>query len=101
MEYWARLGATLDAAGVSAATAMELLGNGESANAFVAVALGRAGVTEEGLVLLKERRRKDAEDMSVGRRTARSLWAIQKGDLEGLTFMPNQTSEIDQAGKGW
>lgn len=101
MEYWARLGAALDAAGISAAVAMDLLGNGASADAFVAAALGRGAEPEQGLPLLKERQRKDAEDVMAGRRTARSLWAIQKGDLAGYTFTPSGTSEFDQAGKGW
>jgi len=52
MEYWARLGAALDAAGISAATAMDLLGNGASADAFVAAALGRGAMAEQGLPLL-------------------------------------------------
>lgn len=101
MEYWARLGAALDAAGISAATAMNLLGNGASADAFVAAALGRGAEPEQGLQFLQDRQRKDAEDVSAGRRTARSLWAIQKGDLAGYTFTPSSTSEFDQAGKGW
>lgn len=80
---------------------MDLLGNGASADAFVAAALGRGAEPEQGLPLLKERQRKDAEDVMAGRRTARSLWAIQKGDLAGYTFTPSGTSEFDQAGKGW
>lgn len=101
MEYWARLGAALDAAGISTATAMNLLGNGASADAFVAAALGRGAEPEQGLQFLQERQRKDDEDVAAGRRTARSLWAIQKGDLAGYTFTPSSTSEFDQSGKGW
>lgn len=101
MEYWARLGAALDAAGLSTASAMQLLGNGVSADAFVAAALGRSGAAEEGLSLLKEQQRRDAEDVRLGRRSARSLWAIQKGDLAGCTFTPSRTSAYDQTGEGW
>lgn len=101
MEYWARLGAALDAAGISAATAMNLLGNGASADAFVAAALGLGAEPAQGLQFLQERQRKDDEDVAAGRRTARSLWAIQRGDMEGYTFTPSSTSEFDQAGKGW
>jgi len=102
MEYWARLGAALDAAGISAATAMDLRGNGSSADAFVAAALGRGAMAEHGLPLLKERRRKDAEEVVAGRRTARSLWAIQQGDLAGYSFSPSKTSEFDHVvGDGW
>ena len=101
MEYWARLGAALDAAGISAVSAMELLGNGACADAFVSAALGRGAESTQGLPLLVERQRKDAEDVSAGRRSARSLWAIQKGDLAGYSFTPSRTSEFDQTGSGW
>lgn len=101
MEYWARLGAALDAAGISAASAMDLLGQGASADAFVAAALGRGSDPDPGLPLLKERQLKDAAEVSAGLRTARSLWAVQKGDLEGYLFTPSETSEFEQVGQGW
>lgn len=101
MEYWARLGAALDAAGVSASVAMELLGNGMAADAFVAEALGRSAGAHQGLAFLREQQRQDAEEVASGDRTARSLWAIQKGDLQGFTFTPSRTSEFDKAGSGW
>jgi hypothetical protein len=101
MEYWARLGAALEAAGISAATAMKLLGNGASADAFVAAALGHGAQSAQGLSLIEEQHRRDAEDVSSGRRSARSLWAIQTGDLDGYTFTPSSTSEFDRAGSGW
>ncbi len=101
MEYWARLGAALDAAGISAASAMELLGNGAPANAFVAAALGRGHADDLGLPLLKERQLKDAEEVSAGLRSARSLWAVQEGDLEGYSFTASETSEFGQVGNGW
>lgn len=53
------------------------------------------------LPMLKDRHRKDAEDVAAGRRTARSLWAFQPGDLEGFTFTPSPTSEHDKPGEGW
>lgn len=101
MEYWARLGAALDAAGISSAAAMQLLGNGASADRFVAGALGQALEPSEGLELLQEQRRRDAADVAAGRRSARSLWAFQPGDLQGYTLTPSHTSEFDQAGSGW
>jgi len=101
MEYWARLGAALDAAGVSASMAMELLSHGMAADTFVAEApVGGAGA-RQGLAFLRERQRKDAKEVASGDRTVRSLWAIQKGDLHGFTFTPSRTSEFDQAGSGW
>ncbi len=101
MEYWARLGAALDAAGISTAAAMQLLGQGVSADAFVAAALGHTSAAQERLSRLKEQQRKDADDVRAGRRSARSLWAIQKGDLAGYTFTPSRTSEYDKTGNGW
>jgi hypothetical protein len=101
MEYWARLGAALDAAGISSAAAMQLLGNGASADRFVAGALGQPLEASEGLELLQEQRRRDAADVAAGRRSARSLWAFQPGDLQGYTLTPSETSEFDQAGSGW
>lgn len=101
MEYWARLGAALDAAGISSAAAMQLLGNGASADRFVAGALGQGLEPSEGLELLQEQRRRDAADVAAGRRAARSLWAFQPGDLQGYTLTPSHTSEFDQAGSGW
>ncbi|MBW8847713.1 MAG: hypothetical protein JF607_22355 [Burkholderiales bacterium] len=101
MEYWARLGAALDAAGISAPAAMTLLGNGVSADGFVAAALGRVVSGDGGLPSLKDRQRKDAEDVIAGRRSARSLWAIQKGDLDGFVFKFNRNSEFDRAAESW
>jgi hypothetical protein len=101
IEFWARLGAALEAAGISAATAMELLGHGASADAFVAAALGHGAQSAQGQALIEEQHRRDAEDVSSGRRSARSLWAIQKGDLEGYTFTSSSTSEFERPGSGW
>lgn len=101
MEYWARLGAALDAAGISTGMAMELLGNGVKADDFVAVALGRVASEDGGLPMLKERQRKDAEDVAAGRRSARSLLMFQKDDLKGYRFTPNPASEFERSGDGW
>lgn len=101
MEYWARLGAALDAAGISTRMAMELLGNGVKADDFVAVALGRVASEDGGLPMLRERQRKDAEDVAAGRRSARSLLMFQKDDLKGYRFTPNPASEFERSGDGW
>ncbi len=101
MEYWARLGAALDAAGISTGMAMELLGNGIAADDFVLVALGRVAADSGGLPLLKERQHKDAEEVAAGRRSARSLLMFQKEDLTGYRFTPNPASEFARSGDGW
>jgi hypothetical protein len=101
MEYWARLGAALDAAGISTGMAMNLLGHGVNADKFVAVALGQIAADDGGLPMLKERQRKDAEDVAAGRRSARSLLMFQKDDLKGYRFTPNPASEFERSGDGW
>jgi hypothetical protein len=102
VEYWARLGAALDAAGVSPEKAMDLLGNGVGADHFVAVALGQVATEADGgLTMLKERQRKDAEEVAAGLRTARSLWVVGKGDLKGACFTLNPESEFAVNGVTW
>lgn len=51
--------------------------------------------------LLKERQAIDAADVAAGRRPARSLWAVQPGNLAGCTFTPNPASEFEKPGEGW
>jgi hypothetical protein len=101
MEYWARLGAALDAAGISTGMAMNLLGRGVDADKFVAVALGQIAGDDGGLPMLKERQRKDEEEVAAGLRDPCSLLMVQKGDLKGFVFTPNPASEFAQAGEGW
>src|SRR5471032_1879572 len=82
LEYWARLGAALDAAGISTGMAMDLLGNGAAADKFLAVALGREAGKSAGLRVLKERQHKDAKEVATGRRSPRSLFVGQKDGLK-------------------
>ena len=51
--------------------------------------------------MLMEVQAKDEADVAAGRRSARSLWAVQPGDLDGYTFTPNPNSEYDKPGEGW
>lgn len=51
--------------------------------------------------MLKEQQVGDSADVAAGRRSARSLWAFQPGDLDGYTFTPSATSEYDKPGEGW
>lgn len=58
--------------------------------------------TEDGgLPMLKERQRKDAEDVATGCRTARSLLAVGRGDLRGAKITQNPASEFERSGDGW
>ncbi|WP_156422131.1 hypothetical protein [Paucibacter sp. KCTC 42545] len=51
--------------------------------------------------MLMEVQAKDEADVAAGRRSARSLWAVQSGDLDGYTFTPNPNSEFDKPGEDW
>lgn len=102
LEYWARLGVALDAAGISPEMVMSLLGNGVEAGEFVAVALGQVATEEDGgLTMLKERQRKDTEEVAAGLRDPRSLMVVGKGDLKGVRFTPNPGSKFSVDGEGW
>ncbi|MDO8771486.1 MAG: 3'-5' exoribonuclease [Burkholderiaceae bacterium] len=56
---------------------------------------------EGGLPMLKARHRKNAEEVVTGKRSARSLWVVGKGDLKGATFTLNPASEFNRKGDGW
>jgi hypothetical protein len=101
LEYWARLGAALDAAGISTGVAMNFLSGGIKADRFLAVALGQEVAEEGGLPMLKERQRKDSEEVAAGLRDPRSLLAFQNLDLKNTSFKPNPASEFEQIGEGW
>lgn len=98
---WVTLGSVLEAAGVSQQAAIELLSRGGTVDDLVAAALGDGAQMDGGLQLLKDAQRQDAEDVASGHRSARSLWVIQKGDLEGFCFTPNPNSDLDLPGEGW
>lgn len=98
---WVKLGPILEAAGVSKETAIEILSHGGLVDDLVAAAMGHGAPIDEGLQLLKETQRRDADDVAAGCRATRSLWALQKGDLEGFTFTPNPNSEFERPGEGW
>lgn len=101
MEYWARLGAALDAAGISAGVAMQLLGNGAKADEFVSAALGKEVALSVDLPILKRRQRKDATEVAAGARSPSSLLVMGKGDLQGAQLSPNKSSEFERVADGW
>lgn len=51
--------------------------------------------------MLKECHDRDSDDVKTGRRSARSLWAVQKGTLKDYTLTPSPASEYDKPGDGW
>lgn len=56
---------------------------------------------EGGLPLIKARLRKDSEEVTSGKRDARSLIMVQKGWLKGATITLNPASEFNRKGDGW
>lgn len=54
-----------------------------------------------GSPMLKERQRKDAEEVAAGRRSPRSLLVVGKGDLKDAIFTGNPKSEFADVGFGW
>ena len=69
---------------------------------FVGFALGQVVVEDlGGLQMLKDRQRKDSEEVAAGLRDPRSLLAVGKSDLDGATFKGGPDSEFSKVGLGW
>jgi hypothetical protein len=98
MEHWARLGAALEAAGISSTAAMQLLGARSTADELVSVALGKSQVV--GSEQLRKLRANDADQVARGKRSAKSLHIVGKGTLQGFTFKRKDQSESAE-GDGW
>jgi len=98
MEYWARLGAALEAAGISSTAAMQLLGAKSTADELVSVALGGSKVS--GSKELRRLQANDADQVARGKRSAKSLHIVSKGALQGFTFKRQERAESAE-GEGW
>lgn len=82
--------------------ATDLLDKGVEADELVDVAVGKVATeTDGGLTMLKEHHRKAAEEVAAGKRSARSLWVVGKGDLKGARFTLNPESEFAVNGVTW
>lgn len=98
MEHWARLGAALEAAGISSTAAMQLLGAQGTADELVSVALGRSQTF--GLEKLRKLQANDADQVARGKRSAKSLHIASNEALRGFTFKRQDRSESVE-GEGW
>ena len=96
MEHWARLGAALEAAGISSTAAMRLLRAQSTADELVSVALGRSKVS--GLEQLRKLQANDADQVARGKRSAKSLYIVGEKALQGFTFKRQDRSE---SADGW
>src|SRR5450759_3170155 len=72
MEHWARLGAAIEAAGITSAQAMELLQAGRL-NVLIAAATGKTDNEAASSQMLRQRRRFFEKQVRDGQRTADSL----------------------------
>ncbi|WP_339093716.1 TA system antitoxin ParD family protein [Variovorax paradoxus] len=98
MEHWARLGAALEAAGLSSIAAMQLLGQESKADQLVRATLGETPLS--GARRLRRLQAKDADQVSRGQRSSKSLHAFTQNTLQGFTFKRQQNAEPDE-GEGW
>ncbi|MDP9917388.1 hypothetical protein J2W24_003039 [Variovorax boronicumulans] len=98
MEHWARLGAALEAAGISSTAAMRLLGAKSTADELVALALGRSKIS--GTEQLRKLQADDADQVARGKRSAKSLHIVNKEVLQGFTFKRKDRAESAE-GDGW
>jgi hypothetical protein len=101
MEYWARLGAAIDAAGITSKQAMELLESGRSVDTLVAVATGRTDNVKAGSRTLRALHKKLDDDVVKGRRSAESLLAFRKEDVKAskVTYALDSTRQVES--EGW
>lgn len=70
-------------------------------NQLVATAMDQRVCADGGLAMLKERQIKDAQEVASGKRSARSLMVVAKGDMKGFRFTQNPASRFAVAGTGW
>jgi hypothetical protein len=98
LEHWARLGAALEAAGISSTAAMQLLGARSAADELVSVALGEAKMPSSAR--LRRLQANDADQVARGTRSAKSLYLVSKEILRGFTFERQELSESAE-GQGW
>lgn len=101
MEYWARLGAAIDKAGITSKQAMELLQAGRL-NVLVAAATGRTDNEAGSSQKLRRRRQGFEKQVRDGERTPDSLiiFTPQAVAMSKRKFVPYTADEAEGAG-GW
>ncbi len=99
-EYWARLGAALDAAGLTTKQAMALLEAGKPVELLVAVATGQAD--NVGATGIRQRNEQVEADVAAGRRSARSLIMFPADAVQASTVSKAPyTAAVLEGGDGW
>jgi hypothetical protein len=95
LEYWARLGAALDAAGVTTEQAMQMLGGDLDLKArviqIVCQSVDSVDLTDVG-AQIAQRHRQDEAAVSAGKRSAQSLAVIPRALVKKASFtFPSET----------
>jgi hypothetical protein len=99
-EYWARLGAAIDAAGITSSQAMSLLEAGKPVDVLIAVATGHAD--NSGDARIRRRNEQLEADVAAGRRSAASLLIFSAEAVSASTVSkaPYPENVLDGGG-GW
>ena len=92
IEYWARLGASLDAAGITMAQALELLGGDAALKERVIAHVGRLRSTRQrrtytGAPSITARNAQLEGEVTAGLRSPESLFLLSRRQLKSATFV--------------
>ena len=104
VEYWARLCAALDAAGITLAQALQLLGGDAALKERVIAHVGQARSTTHrrraytGVASITARNAQLESEVVAGLRSPESLFLLSRKQLKSATFVERTTVV---AGKGW
>lgn len=101
MEYWARLGAAIDAAGITSAQAMELLQAGRL-NVLIAAATGKTDNEAGSSQRLRQRRRSFEKQVRDGQREPDGLVIFTPQAVAASSrSAPECTPDEAEVGGGW
>jgi ParD-like antitoxin of type II bacterial toxin-antitoxin system len=103
VEYWARLGASLDAAGITMAQALQLLGGDAALKERVIAHVGQSRSTRRrrtstGAASIAARNAQLDDEVAAGLRPPESLFLLSRKQLKSATFVERAPAV---AGKGW
>lgn len=103
VEYWARLGASLDAAGITMAQALQLLGGDAALTERVVAHVAKARFTRRrrsytGAVSIAARNAQLDAEVAAGLRSPESLFLLSRKQLKSARFVERATVAD---GTGW
>jgi hypothetical protein len=103
VEYWARLGASLDAAGITMAQALQLLGGDATLKERVIAHVGQSRSTHRrrtytGAASIAARNTQLEAEVAAGLRSPESLFLLSRKQLKSATFVERAPVA---AGAGW